>query len=294
MRSIFKKILYTMSFALLLFLIVTLLIPYLSFIFTGTIHAPRGKNTFKVVAHRGASGYAPENTLASFERGIAMGADMVELDVHLTSDDSVVVMHDHEVSRTTNGKGDIGAMTFAELRKLDAGSWFSEEFRGEQVPTLAEVLQLVNGRVKLLIELKWPAKGLYEGLVEKTVKVIRDHHAEAWVILQSFEITYLDEAAKIAPAIEQQQLIFGKSGLIPLYFERGPKLGSFVPQQAATSVNIFYLYVNQKLISDMHARGKTVFAFTPNNEKDMHKLLKLGIDGIITNFPDRALKASGR
>ena len=283
-----------MSFALLLFLVLTLLIPYISFLLTSTAPVHRNKENFKVVAHRGASGYAPENTLVSFEKGIALGADMVELDVHLTADDSVVVMHDHDVNRTTDGKGAISGMTFAELRQLDAGGWFDKKFSGQRVPTLSEVLQLVNGRVKVLIELKWPANGLYTGLVEKTVKVIREHHAESWVILQSFETSYLEEAARKAPDIEQQQLVFGKSGLIPFYFERTPKFGQFIPQKEATSVNIYYLYATRGLINDMHAKGKTVYAFTPNNEEDMIKLLALGADGIITNYPDRALKAAGR
>ena len=283
-----------MSFALLIFLILTLLIPYLCFKFTSANQSETKAKDVMVIAHRGASGYAPENTLSSFKKAMVLGADILELDVHLTADDSVVVMHDYNVKRTTNGTGDILSMNFVDVKKLDAGSWYGAEFANEKVPTLAEVLALVNGKTKVLIELKWPSKGIYPALVEKVVQIIHEYNAESWVILQSFEIEYLEQAAKIAPHLNQQQLVFGKSGIIPFYFDRVPKFGEFSPQKESTSINMFYMYINRTFINDMHQKQKKVYAFTPNNENDMKKLINIGVDGLITNFPDIALKALNR
>lgn len=283
-----------MTLPLLLFLILTLLVPYLVFTFRSKNISNANKNSVIVVGHRGLSGYYPENTLLSFEKAIEIGADMLELDVHVTKDDSVVVMHDYSVSRTTNGNGEIGNMDFDEIRALDAGSWFNEKFKNEKVPTLNEVLQLVNGRKKVLVELKWPSKGLYKDLVKKVIAIVRQHHAESWVILQSFETRYLQQIAELAPDLTVQQLVFGKSGLLPIYFERTLKFGNFKPEPNASSVNIFYMYVTPSFLKQMHKLGKTVYAFTPNNENDMKKLIAMGIDGIITNYSDKAVKLLGR
>lgn len=294
MKRKVKKIIYAMTIPLLLFLIITLLIPYIVFLFRSTDIVNIDKKNVLVIAHRGASGYAPENTLASFAKGVEMGADIVELDVHLTKDDSVVVMHDYNVKRTTNGKDDIENMTFAELRQLDAGSWFSPEYKNEKVPTLNEVLRLVNGRAKVLIELKWPAKGLYKNLVEKVAAVIQDCNAQSWVVLQSFETDYLKDISRLEPKLKQEQLVFGKSGLLPIYFDRTIRFGGFTPQKDALSVNIFYMYVTPSFLEKMHNAGKTVYAFTPSKESDMQKLIHMRIDGIITNYPDRARQILGK
>ena len=93
-----------------------------------------------IIAHRGASGYAPENTLASMELAIKLGCDAIELDIHLTKDQQIVVCHDFTVDRTTNGRGEIENLTLEDIKKLDAGSWFSDEFKGEKIPTLEEVI----------------------------------------------------------------------------------------------------------------------------------------------------------
>lgn len=105
------------------------------------------------IAHRGASGYAPENTMAAFEKALEMGADLLELDVQLSTDGHVVVIHDYTVERTTDGQGKVEDLTLEESRKLDAGAWYRPEFKGEVIPTLEEVLEHVGGRIGLLIGL---------------------------------------------------------------------------------------------------------------------------------------------
>lgn len=293
MRKHLKVSLYLLL-PVVLVLLVTVLIPYLAFILRSTDISRINKKAILVIAHRGASGYVPENTLASFRKAINMGADILELDVHLTSDDSLVVMHDYNVSRTTDGQGDIESFSFQRIRQLDAGSWYSPTYRHEKVPTLAEVLQLVKGRKKVLVELKWPAKGLYNSLVERVVRIIRQHHAESWVILQSFETRYLEQASRLAPDLKIQQLLLAKPAFVPAYFDIGLKFGQFMPQLTASSVNIFYLYLTPQFIKQMHDAKKTVYAFTPNTEETILRVINLQVNGIITNYPDKALKALGR
>ena len=129
----------------------------------------REGDDFTIIAHRGASAYYPENTLPSFEGAIAMGADMVELDVQLTSDKEVVVFHDEKISRCTDGRGKIADHTLAKLKKLDAGSWFDKKFQNTRIPTLAEVLGVCKNKIAVNIEIKTEAvsKMFFGGIEEK-------------------------------------------------------------------------------------------------------------------------------
>ena len=128
---------------------------------------------FTIIAHRGASAYYPENTLVSFEGAMALGADMVELDVQLTSDGEVVVFHDEKITRCTDGRGRIADHSLAELKKLDAGSWFDKKFQGEKIPTLAEVLNVCKNKIAVNIEIKTEAVTDYVsgGIEEKCLKI---------------------------------------------------------------------------------------------------------------------------
>jgi glycerophosphoryl diester phosphodiesterase len=288
MRRLLKKIFLTMSLVLLVFLVFTALVPFI--VFSSASTTLQQDRHVKIIGHRGAGGLAPENTLASFKKALEIGVDMIECDVHLSQDDSIVIMHDNRVNRTTDGAGEIKDLTFAYIRTLDAGSHFNNSFRGEKVPTLNELLSLVNGRTSVLIELKWPSKGIYKKLVEQVVQTIRDHHAESWVVLQSFEREYLRQIVELAPDLKCHQLIFGEATLLPLFFDRTIRFGSFRPVAGISSVNPFYLYLKKDFVRRLHAQHLSVFAFTIDDEKKMAKAINLGADGIITNFPDRARK----
>lgn len=294
MRRLLKKIGYIMSFSLLLFFGGTILLPYLLFLTRNSADSTVKAHNVQVIAHRGASGHAPENTLSAIELAIKMDADMVEIDVHLSKDDSIVVMHDEEVGRTTDGKGKIKDLTYEELRQLDAGSWFSEAYRGERVPTLAEVLRLVDGRKKVLIELKSSKGETYDRLVERVAKTIKQEKAEAWTILQSFDKPYLRDVERMGVGLPVHQLIFGEAGLLPVYYDDGPRIGKFRPEPYVASVNAFYLYITPAYLKKMHSLQKTVFAFTPNDDVKMKKLINMGVDGLITNYPDVARNVLGR
>jgi glycerophosphoryl diester phosphodiesterase len=150
-----------------------------------------------VIAHRGASSYAPENTLAAFDLALEMGAHHIELDVDLTSDGHIVVIHDDTVDRTTNGSGPVTSHTLAALRALDAGSWFGDKFTGERIPTFHEVLERYKGRAHLHTEIK----GHSPSLAQRTADLIRTHGMEEQVTITSFQNVRLEEMRAYAPAL---------------------------------------------------------------------------------------------
>jgi glycerophosphoryl diester phosphodiesterase len=158
---------------------------------------------FMVIAHRGASAYAPENTVAAFDLALQMGCRHLELDVDLSRDGHIVVMHDDTVDRTTNGTGPVGSQTLAELRALDAGAWFGGQFTGERIPTFAEVLARYQGRVHLHTELKGRAAHLASG----TADLMRQYGMMEHVTVTSFQQPRLAEIRAYAPELPTGWLV---------------------------------------------------------------------------------------
>lgn len=257
--------------------------PYLRFNFFSADMTSSPRN-MQVIAHRGASGAAPENTLAAFRRALP-DADVIELDVHLTADDSVVVMHDATVDRTTNGTGAIHELSSATIANLDAGSWFGDAFAGERVPTLDQVLDLVNGQRTVLIELKWPHQGIYLNLVRRVAETIREHRAESWVIVQSFEYRYLHELHLLAPDITFYQLVYGYRSFPPVYRDRTFHVGTFPTVEGASGLAIYYKFLSPQVVARYHAMGWKVVTWTVNDPGDIRRVANLGVDGIISDNP---------
>jgi len=222
-----------------------------------------------LIGHRGACGYEPENTLRSFAQAIDMGCDGIELDVHVCKSGELVVLHDTTLERTTTGKGLVTEKTLEELKQYDAG-------KGEKIPTLAEVLDLLEDRLAINIELKG------YGTLEPTVSLLEEYFksgklSPANVILTSFIHEYIKEARILLPIV--------KTGLLI----RSELLGFSALSEAADADYLvtFYEYANENVISDAHSRGIKVMTYTVNDMEEIRRLKKLGIDGIITNYPDR-------
>lgn len=282
--KLIKKLLLFMTLFLFVFLIITGIIPFLNFKLQKSSIVKRDKPVLSI-AHRGASEKAPENTLIAFKKAMDDHADIIELDLHLSKDDSLIVIHDYNTKRTTGFDGNIENLTFNQIKELNASYDFKDIFPEEKIPTLDEVLKLVNGKHKVLIELKWPRNGVYPNLVKKTLECVKRNNAEDWVILQSFETSYIKEIISLNKKIECHQLIFGASNILPIYYDRTIRFGNFEPIEGISSVNIFYLYANNKFVKKMNKKGIKVFVFTVDDKKNINRAINFGVEGIISNNP---------
>jgi len=234
-----------------------------------------------VIAHRGASAYAPENTLPAFELAVTQNADAVELDAKLTRDGEVVVIHDRSVDRTTNGSGLLHILTYREIKLLDAGSWFSPKFKGVRIPTLGQVFEAVGKKIVINIELTNYAAPL-DGLAEKTAALINEHQIEDWVFVSSFNPLALFKFHRLLPDIPIGLLALpGPAGALPRSW-----LGNLVPYQA---LHPHFSSVTPKLIHKGCQRGKRIQCYTVNREADMKRLFAWGIGAIFTDDPIKAL-----
>ncbi len=221
------------------------------------------------IGHRGAMGYAPENTLTSFAKALELGVDGIELDVHLCRSGELVVIHDGRVDRTTNGKGYVIDMTLEELKKLDAG-------KSQRIPMLSEVLDFVNRRALIDIELK--AEGISMSVAEVVRKYIQEF---GWkndlFMISSFDHHELMRCHDMIPEVPFGPLI-GAKPLDYAFFAQSMKADTIMP---------FYEFLNGEFVQDAHRRGLKVVTWTVNRPDDIKKMLSIGVDGIISNYPDR-------
>jgi glycerophosphoryl diester phosphodiesterase len=237
------------------------------------------------VAHRGFSAAAPENTIASFEKAIRAGANMLEMDVMLTGDGQVIVFHDFRLGRTTNGSGLVSRLTAAHIRSLDAGIWFDEKFDDEKVPLLDEVLELAKGRVRLNIEMKHRRRNGVGSLVEKCVRLVERHHMSDEVIFSSFNL----EALRL--------LNYGKPHLrfAPLYRHNlNPTPRSFPLQYGAQAVVLNHLFLNTTVVRQFHSLGIKVFVYTVNGLRRIERMVGMGVDGVISDNPALVGSVAGK
>jgi len=230
------------------------------------------------IAHRGASAAAPPNTLAAFEKAIELGADGVEFDVHLSADGVPVVIHDFTVDSTTDGSGRVAEMTLAQLKQLDAGSHFDPAFAGERIPTLGEVLEAVGGRLLLNIELK--STSLRDnGLEQAVIAQVEQHSLGDSVLFSSFNPFSLRRAKRIASHIPVG-LLYAPDLPLPL---RRAWLAPLVPHEARHPKHTM---VDARYMAWARRRGYRVNTWTVDDPDEMHRLIDLDVDGIITNVPD--------
>ena len=289
-----KFLIYSLPF-LLIFIVASIFEPWVyQNIFASTDISTLKEKKFKIIAHRGASGYYPENTLIAVEKAIELGADMIDVDVRMTRDSSIVVIHDETVDRTTNGTGEVSELTLEEIKALDAGSWKDSKFSDQKVPTLKEVLDLVDGRVTVLIEIKHHQSNHSE-LAEKLVEVIqKERNGYQWCILQSYEEDYLEFVHEKDPKIQTKKLLVGEDStpLLAFYMETKVQLGRATKRddEQLDALNPPAETLSAKRIFRMHARGFKVYTYLINERDEMIKMLNAGVDGIITDYPDRLLQ----
>jgi glycerophosphoryl diester phosphodiesterase len=226
---------------------------------------------FLIIAHRGASGYEPENTLLSFKKAIELRAEMIELDVYACRTGELVVIHDNTVDRTTNGKGYVWDLSYKELRSLDAG-------KGEKIPALEEVLYLLGGRAKINLELKGP------GIAEPVYKMVEMFVSEKkWsfsdFFISSFDLPMLKEFNSLLTANSEIKIC-------PLIYGIPAELSIFVTQYNAYSLNVSADFINADFVNEAHRQGMKVLVYTINDGIELQRVKSFGIDGIFTNYPD--------
>lgn len=221
-----------------------------------------------VSAHRGESTYAPENTIPAIERAIEDGADYVEIDVRLTADGQVILMHDADTKRTTNGKLVVKDSTYEELLALDAGSWFSEEYTDTKIPTLEEAIKLCKGKIMMNIELK-PADNTGE-LEQAVANLITEYNMESQCIVTSFNQKSIFTIKQANPEIVTGYIYtFGYSNKIEY------------KNMDVLSINSRYL--TRDVVTGAHQKGIIVAAWTVNNSREMRRMVAIGVDNIITD-----------
>ena len=216
------------------------------------------------IGHRGAAGHAPENTLRSIEKAIALGCDFVEVDVRCTRDDHLIVIHDRSVDRTTSGRGEVSTLPLDELLSFDAG-------QGKRIPTLEQVLQRCDGHVGLILDIK------AEGLAAHIRSIVRTSGLSSSVIYASFETADVLSIRHADP----------DAGTM-LLFDRLPKPPvERVLQTTATYAGLRFDTVTPPIVSACHEAGTQVFVYTVNEPADIRRMRSLAVDGIISDYPDR-------
>ena len=238
-----------------------------------------------VIAHRGASGYAPENTMAAFRRAVELGARFMETDLQLTRDARVIAIHDPMLDRTTSGRGQVHLQTLEEIRALDAGAWFGDHdgksYAGERVPMLEEILDFAKQRdVIFYLEIK---SGLAWGIEHVVAAALRDRNASAGVLILSFDPATLDSVHRVDTTMMTGLLLDHPSGDL---VERTVRAGA---RQMVARGDL----IVPSEVEKAHRAGLQVVAWTINEPEQMRYLVAAGVDGIMTDYPDRLLRVLG-
>ncbi len=242
-------------------------------------------NNVKIISHRGANRYAPQNTLPAFEKAVQLGADGFETDVHLTKDGVPVICHNYTINETSNGMGTVASYTLEELRKLDFGSYFHAKFKGTRIPTLDDFLELTKqSNIEIMnIELKGP-KDRKTDVVPKIINAVRKHNLMDRLLLSGFD-TYLLKAAKeFAPQVRTAYL-YGMphcdnyaAMMFPIAHAK--RIGAY-------ALHPMSCFVNKAYVKAAHFAGIKVNVWTVNPEDRIEYMIGNAVDGIITDCPDR-------
>lgn len=228
------------------------------------------------IGHRGAAGTAPENTIASMQKALASGVDAVEFDVHRTRDGQLVVIHDPTLNRTSTGTGAISQLTLGEIQQHDAGAWKSPAYAGERIPSLAELVAAVPAPTVLFLELK-AGSFMYPGIEQDLARFITTNGITDRVQISSFDHHALRLLRELLPTVP--------TGM--LYYAKPIDAIGMARACGATALHPMWMYVTPEDVAEAHAAGLQVNVWTPNSVDDIAHCKTLGIDGIITDYPER-------
>lgn len=229
-----------------------------------------------IIAHRGASAYAPENTLASFRAALRLGAQACEFDVRQNRDGVLVVLHDASLRRTAKVRAKVNELNFQELQKLDAGSWFSDEFAGEHIPTLGQVLKLLSKQRTIHLEIKSDHKP-YPGIEQHVINELLQANVFKKTVISSFDHEVLKRVRNLRSDARLGYLL----GLM----QRRTAISEAV-RLGCESIHLHTLQVNSAWVKEAHAAGMKINVYTVNNLRVAQRLARLGVDNIFSNKPD--------
>lgn len=232
-------------------------------------------NNMMIIAHRGAAGEAPENTLAAFALGLEQGCTGIELDVHLSKDGEIIVCHDTTLNRTSDRQGAIGDLTVAEIKQADAGRWFHERFAGERVPLLEEVFDLVPRDVQINVEIKAGVQQLVPALVD----LLKRKDRLDSVFVSSFDFDCLERLKELEPE--------ARIGLLYKISMTNHYRMAALLDCPVFSLHPHWSVLTKQNVSAATSRGLSVYPWTVNKEEDMRTMIGYGVSGIITDFPGR-------
>ncbi len=235
-----------------------------------------------VISHAACGGHAPANTLAGVRAALKLGVDAIEIDVQASADGVPVLMHDLTVDRTTNGHGAVAELTLDQLRQLDAGGAQTGGRPPEPVPTLAEVLEITKGHALLVAEIKQP------GVEPLVAEVVRHASALEDVMVWSFFPQALEAMREAEPRLPGGLLI------APQSLARWPEMRGLAIRLGLQGVSVFHPGISEQIARDAQRSGLALYAWTADAESDIARLIELGVDGICTNYPDRALALLAR
>jgi len=242
-----------------------------------------------ITGHRGAGGLAPENTLASIQLALDLGVDRIEIDVQQTNDNVIIVLHDRTLKRTTNGFGFIKSMNYADLLKYSAGIKFNKVYAEEKIPTLEQVIDLINGKVELLIETKYSY--LYYPNIERHIlNVIKNKNAFGWCKIISFNDRALFRIHKLNKEVRVGKLFVGKSVNLPLSYDTTINFKPLERYHFVDEIIVQHKYASKAFIDKVHQFGKELHVWTVNDPETIEKLIEKGVDGIISDYPNLLLR----
>lgn len=235
------------------------------------------------IAHRGAAGTRPELTRPAFERALEIGVDMIELDVQLTRDGQLVVLHDRQLGRTVAGEGPVRERALAELQALDAGSWFDARWAGATVPSLDDVLGWTAGRAELNVEIKSPPPD-WTATADALLTLLTDRQRLDGTIISSFQMGAL-AAVRERSRAARLGVLWQTSDLDPMWVE--------AESLHAVAVNPLWSLVDEAFVAEGRRQGRQVIVWTVNDADSIAHLIDLGVTGIISDFPERLPRRCG-
>jgi glycerophosphoryl diester phosphodiesterase len=257
----------------------------------GMISSPSfSRSNLEVIAHRGSSGVTPENTMAAIKQAMIEKSNYIEIDVQMTKDHQIIAIHDLSIDRTTNSEGLVKDKSLIQLQSLDAGSWFEKQFNSEKIPTLKQVLDILDENQKLIIEVK-NNNNEYPGIEKIITAIVSAHPTKAKIIYKSFSKDVLDRFKRLDSIREILYCTIGPVPYLPLYIDHSLRAGSPLDYDA-DYYQIHRSFLTKRFIDLAHAKNKKVIGWDIHKLDDIENAHAKGVDIIETDYPKRVLSNS--